>query len=77
MASSLPRASSLPPSLCAVYVLDTGVRWSHVDFSGRVGEGANFVGGNSIWDDNGHGTHVSGGVAGSFLMVVAVCVRTS
>ena len=43
----------------AVYVLDTGVRTSHVDFKGRVGAGASSVG-SSVMDDNGHGTHVAG-----------------
>lgn len=42
-----------------VYVLDTGVRASHYDFRGRVGDGASAVG-SSFADDNGHGTHVSG-----------------
>ena len=42
-----------------VYVLDTGVRASHYDFRGRVGDGASAVG-RSFADDNGHGTHVSG-----------------
>lgn len=45
--------------LPAVYVLDTGVRTSHVDFKGRVGAGASSVG-SSVMDDNGHGTHVAG-----------------
>lgn len=35
------------------------MRTSHVAFSGRVGEGMEFVGG-SYQDDNGHGTHVAG-----------------
>jgi subtilisin family serine protease len=36
-----------------------GVRTSHQDFSGRVGDGASTFGG-SVWDDNGHGTRVAG-----------------
>lgn len=35
-----PAASPLPP----VFVLDTGLRASHADFKGRVGQGATFVG---------------------------------
>eukprot|EP00882_Tetradesmus_deserticola_P020866 GHRQ01022553.1.p1 GENE.GHRQ01022553.1~~GHRQ01022553.1.p1 ORF type:complete len:144 (+),score=2.74 GHRQ01022553.1:46-432(+) len=31
-----------------------GVRTSHQDFAGRVGDGASTFGG-SVWDDNGHG----------------------
>jgi subtilisin family serine protease len=48
----------------AVYVLDTGVRTSHLDFSGRVGDGVTVVG-NSMLDDNGHGTLVAGTAMGS------------
>ena len=50
-----------PPCGCprAVYILDTGVRTSHADFSGRVGEGTSLLGGSSQ-DDHGHGTHVAG-----------------
>jgi hypothetical protein len=45
--------------LPAVYVIDTGLRTTHLDFRGRVGDGASAVG-TSFEDDNGHGTHVSG-----------------
>jgi hypothetical protein len=31
-----------------------GVRTSHQDFAGRIGDGASTFGG-SVWDDNGHG----------------------
>lgn len=43
----------------AVYILDTGVRSTHDDFRGRLGDGASAVG-DSMEDDNGHGTHVAG-----------------
>ncbi|MDX1804006.1 MAG: S8 family serine peptidase [Alcanivorax sp.] len=60
-----------------VYVIDTGLRASHSEFTGRVASGRNFVSsggfvlfGSSIdpanTDDcNGHGTHVSGTAVGT------------
>lgn len=47
-----------------IYVVDTGVRYTHQDFTGRVGEGTSIIS-NSYWDDHGHGTHVSGTALGS------------
>jgi len=58
-----------------VYVIDTGINPDHVDFTGRVGAGQNFVAGGFLglgatdpqdWDDcNGHGTHVASTAAGT------------
>ena len=49
-----------------VYVLDTGVRSTHHDFTGRLGEGTCLVPGcNSYEDDEGHGTFTSATVMGN------------
>ncbi|MDQ3668552.1 MAG: S8 family serine peptidase [Acidobacteriota bacterium] len=50
------------------YVIDTGIRASHVDFGGRASIAADFIneggsGGNN--DFNGHGTHVAGTLGGT------------
>ena len=49
-----------------VYILDTGLRASHNEFTGRVGSGATAINdGLGIEDCHGHGTHVSGTVGGT------------
>ena len=44
-----------------IYIIDTGVRSSHNEFSGRVKSGRNYANGNAgaTGDGNGHGTHVA------------------
>lgn len=50
----------------SVYVLDTGVEANHPDLSGKVAQGINVIGRDlDPSDDNGHGTHCAGIIAGS------------
>ena len=48
------------------FVIDTGIRADHVEFTGRVVPGFSAVSdGNGTNDCNGHGTHVSGSIGGT------------
>jgi subtilisin family serine protease len=48
------------------YIIDTGIKRSHVDFGGRATFGFDGVDGTGLIDDcNGHGTHVAGTVGGN------------
>ena len=48
------------------YIIDSGIRASHDEFTGRVGNGYDFIDLDSTPDDcNGHGTHVAGTVGGT------------
>ncbi|AEB12761.1 S8 family peptidase [Marinithermus hydrothermalis] len=49
-----------------VYVIDTGIRTTHAEFTGRIGNGYTAINdGNGYADCNGHGTHVAGTIGGS------------
>ena len=55
-----------------VFVIDTGLRTTHIEFTGRVNmqlAGTAIDDGNGVEDCNGHGTHVAGTVAGTILGV--------
>jgi subtilisin family serine protease len=48
------------------YILDTGIRYDHVDFGGRAVPGFDAIGdGRNGNDCDGHGTHVAGTVGGT------------
>src|SRR5262245_801112 len=47
------------------YVIDTGIRFSHVDFGGRAASGFDAVDGGTADDCHGHGTHVSSTLGGT------------
>jgi subtilisin family serine protease len=48
-----------------VYIIDTGLRFTHTQFGGRASSGIDKIDGGAADDCNGHGTHVGGTVAGS------------
>ncbi|MCY1022521.1 S8 family serine peptidase [Pyxidicoccus sp. MSG2] len=66
----LPRNSSYTYNVDGTgvhaYVIDTGIRLTHTEFTGRTGNGYDFIDNDSDPTDcHGHGTHVSGTVGGT------------
>ncbi|RKH63777.1 S8 family serine peptidase [Corallococcus llansteffanensis] len=66
----LPRNSSYTYNVDGTgvhaYVIDTGIRLTHTEFTGRTGNGYDFIDNDSDPSDcHGHGTHVSGTVGGT------------
>ncbi|HVE76217.1 MAG TPA: S8 family peptidase [Actinomycetota bacterium] len=47
------------------YVIDTGLKFSHSEFTGRATSGYDAIDGGSADDCEGHGTHVAGTVGGT------------
>jgi subtilisin family serine protease len=47
------------------YIIDTGMRLTHAEFTGRISSGFDAVDGGSADDCHGHGTHVAGTVGGT------------
>ncbi|MCB0394673.1 MAG: S8 family peptidase, partial [Bdellovibrionales bacterium] len=55
-----------PGSPVNVYVIDTGIKFSHNEFGGRAKSGFDFVDNDSNAEDcEGHGSHVAGTIGGS------------
>lgn len=59
-------------------IVDTGIDSLHQELSARVTKRVNFVAGETRFDDpNGHGSHVSGTVAGTGIVISGVAPRAN
>jgi len=47
------------------YIIDTGIRFTHVDFGGRASSGFDAIDGGTADDCHGHGTHTAGTTGGT------------
>lgn len=68
--SSFSYSNSQQGSGVKAYIMDTGIRTDHSEFTGRIYGGYDAIGdGNGFQDCQGHGTHVAGTVGGSTVGV--------
>ena len=71
LSTSTPFAK-MPANDVKVYILDTGIRGTHVEFIGMIGDESDpnschfsAYSGSALSDGDGHGTHVAGTVVGN------------
>ncbi|KAF5567235.1 hypothetical protein FPHYL_3379 [Fusarium phyllophilum] len=60
-----------------VYIIDSGINFSHTEFSGRALHGANFIPGSRDCDELGHGTHMAAIIGGTTHGVAKNCTMIS